>query len=71
MKIEHTAIATATLITQLLIALEKAGALSVDDIDAVFRESISLNNDEIERPANHDASRFLAEIWGSVRDARI
>jgi len=70
MKIEHTAIATATLLTQLLIALEKERALSPAAIDTIMRESISLNAEEADRHANLDAARFLQEIWGSVKDAR-
>lgn len=70
MKIEHVSIATSTLLTQLLLALEKAGALKPAEIDAVIRESISLNGEEAENAANLDATRFLQEVWTSVRDAR-
>lgn len=70
MDINHASIATATLLTQLLIGLEKAGALKSSEIDRIIRESISLNGDEAERAANLGATRFLQEVWASVREAR-
>ncbi len=70
MKIDHVSIATATLLTQLILALEKGGALKPTEIDAVIRESISLNGEEADNAANLGATRFLQDVWATVRDAR-
>lgn len=70
MDIQHTSIATTTLLTQLLIALEEEGVLSAEKIDIVMRESVSLNGEASDRRANLDAARFLQEIWQVVRNRR-
>lgn len=69
MKIEHTSIATTTLLTQLLLRLQSDGILSADAIDHVLRESISLNG-AADHPANLDASRLLKEVWDTLRAER-
>lgn len=70
MDIQHTSIATATLLTQLLIALEREGVLNAPVIDDVMRESILLNDKEAGSRANLEAARFLQEVWESVRLSR-
>lgn len=70
MKLEYTSVATATLLTQLLIALEKEHVLSATAIDQAIRESIDLNGQEANRPANRDAAQFLKEIGEAVRQSR-
>lgn len=70
MHIEHASIATATLLTQLLIGLQREGVLSHEAVDQIMRESISLNGEHADTPANLDATRFLQEVWSALREER-
>jgi hypothetical protein len=70
MKIEHTSIAVATLLTQLLVRIQKDRVLTPEALDAVMRETISLNGEHADNEANLDATRFLQEVWAALKDDR-
>ncbi len=70
MKIEHTSIAVATLLTQLLRRLQKDRTIEPDALDDVLREAIALNTEYAHNEANQEAARYLTEVWKTLKDDR-
>ncbi len=59
-----------TLLTQLLLRLERDKVLSEVSMNAILREARSLNGEHADNPANLDALLFLEEVEGALKDAR-
>lgn len=67
---DEAALACSTLITQLVLRLQRDNVLSEEAIDCVFRASAQLHAEEMHKTSNAGALHLLEQMWSAVRDDR-
>jgi len=67
---DEAALAYSTLLTQLVLRLQRDNVLSEEAIDCVFRASAQLHADEMDKSGNNGALHLLEQMWLAVRDDR-
>ncbi|MEI9928618.1 MAG: hypothetical protein WDN44_14120 [Sphingomonas sp.] len=71
MKSDEAAVAYSTLLTQLILRLQRDGVLSEDSVDCVFRASTQLHAAQMHMPTNEGALYLLEQMWIAVRETVI
>jgi hypothetical protein len=69
MKIDAVSIATATLLTRLLLRLEREGIVTPNFIDELMNDAVGASQDA-GYPANDEAAEFLHEVWADLNRNR-
>ncbi len=69
MKIEAINIATATLLTRLLVRLEREGIVTPEFIDELMNDAVGASQDA-KTTLNDEAADFLHDVWGALHTHR-